>query len=522
MTGAIVRLCCVFLLLLGAALPARAATAPRPQDVWDVPMKIVIVRSSEKGCEPTCPEWVMAEGRIDKESPALLVSVYAKARQRGEGAKLPLIIRSPGGNILAALQMGYFLRAQGIDVAVGTTGYEGCSPFGKSCKPNADGDGVYRGRVSAGRSFCLSACPLILAAGQRRLALPVSILGVHHWGYDTPAGAKPPAKTARTRKQQEESAEDKFVRRMIGDYLALLGNSAGLLEDMDKAPFSSIYFIKPKRRAALALVTAQDAPSLFTAASLCADEPAASSCITAGITAAYRKALEQMGVKDDAPAMTVTLVRDARAGCEPVCAEMIALTGAIRPDTPKRVAKLLTQAGKRRLPVVIDSTGGDADAAMEIGRMIAKRKLDVIVGSVAYDACPGGTGPCDAAKAKGVMRGTVSRSAQGCRGACVLVLAAGALRTADHDSDIVLYRPALFLSRAEPAKSADRVAAYLTALKREKLLTRMNAAATGEAVRIPAWERLPLTLATAEADPGDALPPNACSLKQRPSWCVKR
>lgn len=55
MTGSIVRLFCLCLLLLGATLPARATTAPRPQDVWDVPMKIVIVRSSGRGYSRPVP-----------------------------------------------------------------------------------------------------------------------------------------------------------------------------------------------------------------------------------------------------------------------------------------------------------------------------------------------------------------------------------------------------------------------------------------------------------------------------------
>ncbi len=521
MTALIVRLCCVLSLLLAAALPARAATAPKPQDSWDVPMKIVIVRSSEKGCEPTCPEWIMAEGRIEKETPGLLLQAYAKAKARGS-VKLPLIIRSPGGNILAALQMGYFVRAQGIDVAVGTTGYEGCSPFGKSCKPNADADGVFRGRVSGGKSFCLSACPLVLAGGQRRLALPTAVVGVHRWGYETPADAKPQKKKKAKAESGEETAEDKFVRRMIGDYLAAIGNSEGLLADMNKAPFSSIYLIKPKRRAALALVTAQEAPTLFTAASLCADDPVAASCITSGLTKDYREGLSRVMVREGDAAMSVTLVRDARTACEPVCGEFIALRGVIRPDTPKRVAKLLAQTGKRKLPIVIDSAGGDADAAIEIGRMIAKRGLNVAVGTFSYIGCPPGDAACDTARAKGVERGLLSPSGTGCRGSCVLVLAAGTSRLVAPSGDVALYRAALLLSRAEPAKSAGRIAAYLKAIKQDKLLARMTAETSDLAIPLTGAESLSLALATDATGLDESLPSGACTTKPRPSSCVKR
>lgn len=518
-------LCIVLAVLLAAPVTAGAATAPKPQESWDQPMKIVIVRSSETGCEPSCPEWVMAEGRIDKETPALLASVYAKAAERGAGARLPLVLRSPGGNILAALQMGYFVRARGIDVAVGTTGYEGCSPFARSCRSNADNGGIYRGRVSGGRSYCLSACPLVLAGGVRRLAEPTAVLAVHHWGYDDPVNPHRQGRTASApvqapKKGETESAEDQFVRRIIGDYLKAIGNSEGLLDDMSKAPFTSIYIIKPKRRVALALVTDQALPALFSAAALCDGDEASGSCITAGLTAEYRRALQATGISDSDRPMMAALVRDGRMACEPVCAEFIALKGAIKPGTPKRVAEVLNQTGKRRLPVVIDSPGGDSDAAMEIGRMIARRGLDVIVGGVQYSGCDAGKGLCKAAKKNGLLRGTVSAAADGCRGACVLVLAAGRSRVGG--GELVLYRPALFVSREAPSQSADRMTSYLKDLKQDALLARMQAEDEDAPIRLAPDESLALKIATATVAPDTQFPADLCKTKPRPSPCVNR
>jgi hypothetical protein len=83
-------------------------------------MRIVVVRSSQPGCEPKCAEWISAEGDI----------VLATAEQLRKivnslgGRKLPILIHSGGGLIHQAKLMGFLIRAHGLDVAVARTVFD--------------------------------------------------------------------------------------------------------------------------------------------------------------------------------------------------------------------------------------------------------------------------------------------------------------------------------------------------------------------------------------------------------------
>ena len=76
----------LLLILLASAVPGESQAAKRKQsitqDILTTPMKVVIVRSSDKACEPYCPEWIMAEGMITSQTPAVFINVYLKAKAR--------------------------------------------------------------------------------------------------------------------------------------------------------------------------------------------------------------------------------------------------------------------------------------------------------------------------------------------------------------------------------------------------------------------------------------------------------
>ncbi len=271
----------VLLLASGSALGAEKAkrkVVPGPKPSFDLPMQVVIVRSSEKGCEPTCPEWIMAEGMITAETPKAFQQTLVQARLRTGGAALPVILHSAGGNILAALQIGYFLRAQGADVAVSQTAYAGgCGPFGITCSAPGEG-GVYRGRLVTRNAHCLSACPLILASGIRRLASGDTVVGVHHWGYEVPAAKD---KKPRFKAKKKETPWDGVVRKMMSDYLTSMGISLDVVSDMNKTPFTAMKLYNTRHRKALKLVSEPGGADSVTAVKLCKQKTPAASCVRA-------------------------------------------------------------------------------------------------------------------------------------------------------------------------------------------------------------------------------------------------
>lgn len=143
-------------------------------------MWFVVVRSSEAGCEPNCPEWISAEGDIDAKA---LPRLEATLKALG-GRKLPLVVSSRGGDVETAMAMGRMIRKARLDVAVGGTIFAGCRPRDEGCK--APARSPFFGNAVSYEGLCLSDCTLLLAAGKTRLV-----------GYGARLGwylrAKPPA-----------------------------------------------------------------------------------------------------------------------------------------------------------------------------------------------------------------------------------------------------------------------------------------------------------------------------------------
>lgn len=151
-----------FCTLFGNATPAF--TAPGK----DAPMRFAVVRGDPGGCDPICPEWISAEGKIVGDTAAKFRKFLKKLGDR----QLPLVIHSPGGDVQNALAMGRLIREKKLDVAVGRTAFSSCSPETKGCK------GGYTGWALPIGALCNSACPLVLAGGTQRL-VGKAALGVH-------------------------------------------------------------------------------------------------------------------------------------------------------------------------------------------------------------------------------------------------------------------------------------------------------------------------------------------------------
>jgi hypothetical protein len=118
----------------------------------------------------------------------------------------------------------------------------------------------------------------------------------------------------------------------------------------------------------------------------------------------------------------------AKDRCGPRCPEWIMAEGTITPDTPGRFRQLLRQIGSEKLPVVLDSSGGDLDAALEIGRIIRAYGLTTIIGRSEAQGCAPREPVCNEGRRLGLAyAGFVSIPGE-CTGACLLLLAAGVQR----------------------------------------------------------------------------------------------
>ncbi|ESZ34332.1 hypothetical protein X731_31320 [Mesorhizobium sp. L2C054A000] len=450
-------ICLASMFAMGSA--AFAAETKNSEPNPDPPMRFVVVRSDAAGCEPTCPEWISAEGAISAKSPALL---KAALKTLG-GRKLPIVINSPGGDVDAAIAMGRMIRKNKLDIAVGRTWFVGCEPGMKNCKENDARGAHYIGSPYVLGSYCASACPMMLAGGARRLVGPLAYLGVHQITttivqmnvqyqvrYRIVKGRKRVISKKVVSRKNTGSYKtyemSKGVERKLSAYFKEMGVDLSIIETMKSTPASDIQQIDLSDMLTMKLVTSDDAADLLTSAILCRLNLPAPNCREipankpAGGLPDVAKAAPLPVKPESAPhddGMRFVLVRGSNPLCNPDCPEWIAAQGAITPQTPQKLSQLLATLGNRRLPVVISSRGGDLSGALAAGRIIHEKKLDVAVARTDFVGCDPAEWNCLAKD--GAYAGLSVDGDGDCDSACALMLAGGARRLVGSQARLSLY-----------------------------------------------------------------------------------
>ncbi|RUM22030.1 hypothetical protein EFQ99_26265 [Rhizobium vallis] len=161
------------LFLLTLPIAATSQAAEQKKQAEQPPMRFIIVRSSL--CQENCPEWISAEGRIAADTPARLRKILKKIGDR----KLPVVLRSEGGDVEAAYTMGRMIRKAGLETAVGGTRLKGCPVQETLCDAAIAKDGTAAGYTYSSGAYCFSACPLAFAGGTSRVASQWAFIGVH-------------------------------------------------------------------------------------------------------------------------------------------------------------------------------------------------------------------------------------------------------------------------------------------------------------------------------------------------------
>ncbi|ANN61662.1 hypothetical protein A9174_23730 [Mesorhizobium loti NZP2037] len=131
----------------------------------------------------------------------------------------------------------------------------------------------------------------------------------------------------------------------------------------------------------------------------------------------------------DIPPMRFAVVRSNAPGCEPNCPEWVSAEGTIAAGTPSLFKRTLKTLKGRQLPVVVSSPGGNVDAALALGRMIRKAKLDIAVGVTVFTGCQPGAKNCSDNKGKGAgYFGMAFDDGAMCNSACPLMFSGGIRR----------------------------------------------------------------------------------------------
>lgn len=282
---------CVYLLPL--LVVGHAAFASDPSEFVGPSMQFGIVRSNAPGCEPTCPEWISAQGVIRRDTPALLKRVLKIL----DGRKLPIIVDSPGGNVDAAMALGRMIRKNKLDIAVGKTYCDGFYP-GSSCFRASEGvilrhlgDPFDRG------AMCNSACPLMFVGGNRRLVGDQAFFGVHQVTttyFRITRKYRTTYRTVRGKRHKiitEISTQDtvpsyktykmsKSLEKKVGAYLKEMGVENGMLTTIKNTPASAIHQLELQNMLRMKVVTSLGSFDLLAGGGNCRADPVPANCRT--------------------------------------------------------------------------------------------------------------------------------------------------------------------------------------------------------------------------------------------------
>jgi hypothetical protein len=231
-----------------------------------------------------------------------------------------------------------------------------------------------------------------------------------------------------------------------------MGISQDFLVEMEKAPHESVNMLSHDSALALKLLTPEKpAVSVFGFTFDCKPEKPEPYCIARPV------AKPPPAPKDE---MIVEIVRGT-GDCEPICPEWIAADGVITRDTPKRFAAVLKEMGDRKLPILLNSTHGDFDAALEIGRMIRKKGLDTGVVVTGFINCHPRKLECKQAQPASLPYKALVYHFGECGRECLLVLAGGARRYSEVAAGTFFDPPDSISTRHKSKTAAQLAEEYL-------------------------------------------------------------
>jgi hypothetical protein len=139
-------------LAIFAALSAPAACAN------EMRFSIVAIGSSMQ-CGANCPSVIAADGEITNNTPAAFVAFLQRNAPQTRVHAI-VLLDSPGGKVVASMELGKILRRLGAAVVVARAGGESSN-----------------GALLAGR--CFSACVYAFMGGRKRVIPPQSAAGIH-------------------------------------------------------------------------------------------------------------------------------------------------------------------------------------------------------------------------------------------------------------------------------------------------------------------------------------------------------
>ncbi|OWV70038.1 hypothetical protein ATY77_18500 [Rhizobium sp. R634] len=469
----------LLLVLLFLTLPtgATALAAEKKKPAGQPPMRFILVHHPL--CVEDCPGWISAEGRITADTPAQLRKILKKIG----GRKPPVVFRSEGGDVDAAYAMGRMIRKAGLETAVGGTRLKGCAADDMRCDAAIAKDGTAIGYTYSDGAYCFSACPLAFAGGTSRVASQWAFIGVHQITtvysrvrvsyrieYKIVNGKKKEISRKEVgRKSAGKSSSTKLGKKAsaaLTGYLREMGVDQDLVDLLMSATPDSIKIVPPVEAMRIGLMTDMLSYNEWPGMPLCAADAAAEAVChgrrdvgTPAVNAPVFDSPPQNASGATSESLPKTGPMDfllmSDGNCQEECRQWVSADGDITPDTPVQLEAILKTLGGRKLPIVLQSFGGDVDASFVMGRMIRTAGLETSVGRTRLPNCPMQDPRCKASMAKsGPTEGEVFAGGAYCFSSCSFVLMGGTPRLVGNSA----------IGLNQPGKSE------LTKAEREKFL----------------------------------------------------
>jgi hypothetical protein len=203
-----------------AALAVLAAASALQARAEEMSFRVVSLGNGQ--CGARCPQVIAAQGEIIEGTPDAFLNFV---RENVGGGKLHgiVLLDSPGGKVVASMELGQAIRRLGMAVIV--------------ARPAADQSGNEMSLVG-GR--CYSACVYALMGGRRRVIPPQSRVGVHRmFNYSTNFDL------AEGGLVRERNYDDGGMRAMLSNYASSMGVSKDLVYLAERTSPDQLYMLTP-------------------------------------------------------------------------------------------------------------------------------------------------------------------------------------------------------------------------------------------------------------------------------------
>lgn len=172
-------------------------------------------------CGAKCPQIIVAEGEIVDRTPRDFID-FLRSQKLGNNVYAVVLMNSPGGRVVASMELGRLLRRAGAAVVI--------------AKPVEQSGAEMR--FASGR--CYSACVYALMGAKKRVVPPQSRVGIHRMFLYERVG-----QLDGTTKMTKTFAQDEMVNK-LGEYAGMMGVSRELVYTAEKTPSETFRLLTPQ------------------------------------------------------------------------------------------------------------------------------------------------------------------------------------------------------------------------------------------------------------------------------------